>query len=167
MPTASSYPPELGPHSCRINNQGRVDFPLKLRAVLYWKTIPFPRAASERGQTQRGEAQVQRPHGPGTFTGWVRIQFLVVIRTTVNSIETQENKLHSRWSEGPCDFLSEFSVPQSIPSVLSIIEYSYPSNSAPRARCRGISENSGQSNLIFEQNLSRNLIRLRTPENSL
>ena len=31
----------------------------------------------------------------------------------------------------------------------------------------GISENSGQSNLIFEQNFPRNLIRLRTPENSL
>ena len=52
---------------------------------------------------------------------------------------------------------------QSIPSVLSRV----PVEHRPQGAVIGISENSSQSNFIFEQNLSRNLIRLRTPENSL
>eukprot|EP01043_Picozoa_sp_COSAG02_P025604 COSAG02_NODE_1444_length_12574_cov_17.452171_6_plen_81_part_00 len=52
---------------------------------------------------------------------------------------------------------------QSIPSVLSRV----PVEHRPQGAVIGISENSGQSNFIFEQNLYRNLIRLRTPENSI
>ena len=52
---------------------------------------------------------------------------------------------------------------QLIPSVLSRV----PVKHRAQGPVIGISENSSQSNFIFEQNLSRNLIRLRTPENSL
>lgn len=52
---------------------------------------------------------------------------------------------------------------QSIPSVLSRV----PVEHRAQGPVIGISENSGESNFIFEQILSRNLIRLRTPGNSL
>ena len=54
---------------------------------------------------------------------------------------------------------------QSIPSVHVLSRV--PVEHRPQGAVIGISENSSQSNFIFEQNLSRNLIRLRTPENSL